>query len=310
MPERSPDERICGLPLAKPPREVEDLVRVAVENLRAALLSTESGRAGRVVTQSDVQAGTASRLRTWILSSDSDLARLRYHAEFRYFEQDVYQPMRPVPPRPEDVSRVRVAAYVKALLCEGARLLEREWHQRRLCADRRPDFLHEVLRWLRLDRRAWEAVERIGSDGGRYWADRAEFGQLVTRTVTLLRTADRDFPPRMPLYDDLDLRRLADLPDDLPDLAATVERYVDEAVREVEQRLEGLLRWTAYLARDLAAGEDHILRHLDVLDENFSARYADLCMRHARNWQRAIDILDGADLDADPVRPEEEQVEP
>ncbi|PTA46166.1 hypothetical protein [Micromonospora sp. RP3T] len=307
---RRPDDRRCGLPRADPRGEVERLTHLAVENLRAALQSTESGHAGRVVTQSDTGYGTASRLRTWILSSESDLAWLRYHAVFRFFEQDIYRFLQPVSPRPADVTRARVASYVRQLLCEGARLLEREWHKRRLRPERPPTFLHDVLWWVRLDRRTWQVVERIGRDRGLHWEDRAEFGRLVTRAVRLVRTAELHFPPPVPRYEDLDLPQVSAVEDDDPHLAHKVEGRVDDAVSAVYGRLDLLGGAMAGVFEADADDEDRVLRVLDVADHDLTARYAELCMRHARRWQWVLEVLDGAGLDADAVVPDEEQVEP
>ncbi|WFE34684.1 hypothetical protein [Micromonospora sp. WMMD975] len=310
LPDRDPDERRCGLPRANPRGEVELLTHLAVDNLRAALQSTESGRAGRVVTQSDTRYGTASRLRTWILSSDSDLAWLRHHAVFRFFEQDIYQSLQPVSLRPMDVTKVRVASYVKQLLCEGARLLEREWHKRRLQPGQRPSFLHDVLRWVRLDRQTWQVVERIGRDHGLHWEDRAKFGRLVTEAVRLVRTAELHFPPAVPRYDDLDLPQVSRIDDDEPYLANMVEDRVHSSVSRVNACLDQLGHAMAGAFEGEADDEDRVLRVLDVADHDLATAYAEFCMRHARRWQWVIEVLDDADLDVETVVPDEEQIEP
>ncbi|MFC4145727.1 tetratricopeptide repeat protein [Micromonospora mangrovi] len=290
-------------------RAAETLTYRAVENLREALMCTESGRAGRLTVQSDTQAGTASRLRTWIATSDPDLARLRNRAEFRFFQQDAYQPMKPVPLRPEDVSEVRVVAYAKNLLCEGARLLERHWHRQRL-RRRQPRYLHDLVLWLRLDDRTWEVVERIALDGARYWADRAEFSRLVTRTVALQRTTGHHFPPPVPVYDDLRLDEVERLTDDQIQLPWVVDDAVARQVERIDRCLARLLQ-LARAAKATAHRSDQLLRQLDVDDVDLSSEdYTWICMARAALWQEVIELLDDTDLVVDATAPEDEQTEP
>ncbi|MCI4064553.1 hypothetical protein MRQ36_19015 [Micromonospora sp. R77] len=304
-----PDDRAPAGTSAPVNRAAETLTYRAVENLRQALMCTESGRAGRITVQSDTQAGTASRLRTWIATSDPDLARLRNRAEFRFFQQDAYQPLKPVPLRPEDVSEVRVVAYAKNLLCEGARLLERHWHRRRL--DRHPPrYLHDLVLWLRLDDHTWEVLGRIALDGARYWADRAEFSRLVTRTVDLQRTTDHRFPPPVSVYDDLLLDEVEKLTDDEIGLPHLVDAAVERQVQRIDRCLARLVQ-LARAAKVTAHRSDQLLRQLDVDDVELSPEdHAWICMARAALWQQVIELLDDTDLVVDTVAPEDEQTEP
>ncbi|MFC0005637.1 hypothetical protein [Micromonospora siamensis] len=292
-----------------PQPDVEALTYRAVESLRAALMRTESGLAGRLGVQSDTKSGTASRLRTWIASSDPDLARLRNHVEFRFFQQDAYQPMKPVLLRPEDVSRVRVAAYTKRLLVEGARLLESNWHCRRDKGSKM-DF-HEFRRLVRLDTDTWRVVQRIAQDGGLFWEDRAEFGRLVTQAARLVTTAEKHFPPPIAIYDDLVIDGLDALRDDRPDLAVRVGELTGDEVEDILDQLRVRGSAIAAIGRRRDEATTEYLRGRDVRDEPFSADdYSRLCMLYAGSWQELVDLLRDVGMNVRSVDPADEQTEP
>ncbi|GGL89354.1 tetratricopeptide repeat protein [Micromonospora yangpuensis] len=306
---RSDQERGICLPETQPGAEAEALTFLAVQNLRASLIGTQSGTAGRLAVQSDTNSGVASRLRTWIASSDPDLERLRNEPQFRFFQQDVYQPMKPITLLPEDVTEVRIVAYTKKLLCEGARLLERKWHQRRF--DGPPTFLHEVLGWIRVDAETWTVVAELVQDRARFWEHRARFSRAVTEAVELIRTADHHFPPPVPPYEDLVLPRVERIPDDEPDPTRKVDRLVREWVEEIDYRLKVLGSLLAESAIRVSDASDKLTRTADVEDRRFEPKYfAALCMERAQLWQQVIEILDGTDLAIESIVPEEEQTEP
>lgn len=297
-----------------PPGELGDdqrqrlLTEYAVIELQAVLASAGSKVAGQVSLQATTQTGVASRLRSWIASSDPDFGRLRGSDDFRFLQLDLDQPMRSVLRRPENVTRIRIAAYVKKLLHDGAALLERNWHQR--CEPPWRADVHDLIKWLELDDRTWRLLARMAEDRAWYWLHRAQFCRLVTEAVELVHVADLRFPPPVPVFDELVIEK----PDGLESLSRrdqSVEARVAELTRHVDEVVQQVGRVTATLSAATAEVGLATLRRVDAEGERPGVeRLRAVCGRRAAHWQRVVDILSDDRLRVEFVDPVNIQLEP
>ncbi|MEE6257880.1 tetratricopeptide repeat protein [Plantactinospora sonchi] len=265
-----------GSPHPLPP-PVAPLVEKAVEQLRAALTCTESGVA-------------ADRLRRWILSSEPDLAPLRRLQDFGYFEEEVYPSLRVVFPRPDKPINIRMSAYAKQLICQGAVLLEQTWHDRALPPQTADP--HLLIRWLDLDAETWETLCRIALDHARYWRDRAEFIRLLRRAVDPIRIAEARFPPEIPRFDDLVLSGADRLVGDGTRAEENIERLARFNIALVDRRLDAIYQTVAEHAGD---GSLRARRRLSGMDFRGEALRGDetqqICTRQAGRWHQVAERM-------------------
>lgn len=107
--------------------------------------------------------------RYWLQAGDPDLAGLRRYACFRAFETRVYG--RPLPAT-ENIGKYELYLYLRTVLEDAARHLEREWRRRANSQARK--FTYESFEeWWRLERHAWELAIRLGRFY-RQWQTRRE----------------------------------------------------------------------------------------------------------------------------------------
>ncbi|MEO3748080.1 tetratricopeptide repeat protein [Plantactinospora sp. B5E13] len=281
-----------GNPHPLPP-PVAPLVAKAVEQLRAALACTESGVA-------------ADRLRRWILSSEPDLAPLRRLQDFGYFEEEVYPSLRVVLPRPDKPINIRMSAYAKQLICQGAVLLEQTWHDRALPPQTADP--HLLIRWLDLDAETWDTLCRIALDHARYWRDRAEFIRLLRRAVDPIRIAEARFPPQIPRFDDLVLSGADRLVGDGTRAEENVEQVARSNIALVDRKLNAIHQAVAEQAGD---GSLRARRRLSGMDYRGEPLRGDetqqICTRQAGRWHQVAERMreTGPAVDVnglDPVR--------
>ncbi|MEV4754668.1 hypothetical protein AB0J86_06090 [Micromonospora sp. NPDC049559] len=262
-------------------QQVKRLAYQAVEQLRASLACTDSG--------------VAARLRVWIVSSDPDLAPLRHQPEFRHFERDEYPSLKLFFPRPDKVINVRMSAYAKELLCEGAGLLEQTWHRRALPAPAAD--LHRLMNWLELDARIWEALTRISRDRARYWRDRAEFIHLVKEAADPVLVAEASFPPAVPGFDDVVMAGSEEF--DWDDLRSPepVERLAQQRIDLVDKKISALAGTLAKRGGDESLLDRAMLVGMDLRGERLDREQArEVCRRHAAAWQRVAGHMDEAGI--------------
>lgn len=253
----------------------------AVEQLRASLACTDSG--------------VAARLRSWIVSSDPDLAPLRHQPEFRHFERDEYPSLKLFFPRPDKVINLRMSAYAKQLLCDGAGLLEQTWHGRGVRSDGVD--LHRLMDWLELDARAWEVLRRIAKDRARYWRDRVEFIHLVKEAADPVDVAEAGFPPAVPGFDDVVMAGSEELDGDDLRSAGPIERLVQRRINAVDRKISSMEVTLAKHGGDLSLLDKAALAAMDLRGERLREGQAgELCARRAARWQRVAGHLDQAGL--------------
>ncbi|MEV4771243.1 hypothetical protein [Micromonospora humida] len=310
VPPPSPAAELAPAPPAglEDDRRRRSLTGYAVIELQAAMASAGSRPAAQVSLQTTTQTGVASRLRSWIGSSDPDFGRLRGSDEFRFLQLDLYQPMRSVWRRPENVTRIRIAAYVKKLLHDGAGLLERNWHRR--CAPPWRGDVHDMIEWLDLDNRTWRLLGKMAEDRAWYWLHRAQFCRLVTEAVDLVRVADLRFPPPVPTFDEL----VIEVPDGLESPLrrdGAVEKRVADLTAHVDEIVQQIGRVTAELSAASAELGLGALRRLDADgDQPDLTSLREVCSRRAAHWQRVVDLLSDDRLRVEFIDPEHIQLEP
>jgi hypothetical protein len=278
----------------------------AVQQLRASLACTESG--------------VAARLRTWILSSDPDLAPLRHQPEFRHFERDEYPSLKLFFPRPDKVINVRMSAYTKQLICDGADLLERTWQRRGAPAAGTPPpaaagsppadgtapggppptdgtDLHRLMGWLDLDARAWHLLGRIAGDRGRYWRDRAEFVSLLKEATDPVKVAEAGFPPPVPGFDDVVMDGSEQLDWDDLSRAEPVERLAQRRIELVDRKISAMESTLAADGENTSRADRATLGALaergEEIDEAAAHR---LCAARAGRWQRVVEHMNSAGI--------------
>jgi len=259
------------------PPPVAPLVARAVEHLRAAVACTESGVA-------------ADRLRRWILSSEPDLAPLRRLQDFGYFEEEVYPSLRVVFPRPDKPINTRMSAYAKQLVCQGAMLLERTWHDRALSPPTADP--HQLIHWLDLDAETWEVLCRIALDHARYWRDRAEFIRLVREAADPIRVAEARFPPNIPRFDDLMLSGADRLVGDGTHPEESIEQLARRNIALVDRRLDLIYQAIAEHAGDGSLQARRRLAEMDYRGEPLRGDEAQsICTRQAGRWHQVAERM-------------------
>lgn len=273
--------------------EVGQLTEKAVERLQASLACTESG--------------VAARLRNWISSSDPDLGRLRQQPEFRRFERDQYPRLRLVLPRPDKVTTAQTAAYAKQLICQSARLLEREWHHRG-----RPSEdvdIHQLIDWLDLDARTWVTLKRIAADRAWHWRDRAEFIQLVREAVDLASAGSAKFPPAVPCFDDVVMPGSAELASDDSRSGAQIEHLVGCHVEQFENTLRTMRVRVAEQGACASRLSQAQVARMDLRGEPLQESHVrEVCSSRAGSWQRVVRHLAKARIEVDPIDPKDVQL--
>ena len=274
---------------------IEQLACKAVEQLRASLACTESG--------------VAARLRAWIVSSDPDLAPLRHQPEFWHFERDEYPSLKLFFPRPDKVINLRMSAYVKELLCEGANLLEQTWHRRALQPEGMD--IHQVIDWLTVDIRTWEVLERIARDRARYWRDRADFIHLVREAVDPAAVAEASFPPAVPGFDDVVMAGSEEFDGDDFRSPAPIEELVQNRIERVDQTILSMERKFAKPGCDAGRRDRTELCNRDLRGGRLLEGQArEICNRHAGRWRRVAEHMGEAGLTVSPSQPVDVQQRP
>ncbi|MBB4957853.1 hypothetical protein [Micromonospora polyrhachis] len=274
---------------------IEQLSCKAVEQLRASLACTESG--------------VAARLRAWIVSSDPDLAPLRHQPEFWHFERDEYPSLKLFFPRPDKVINLRMSAYVKELLCEGAGLLEQTWHRRSRQSEGTD--IHQVIDWLGVDIRTWEVLERIARDRARYWRDRADFIQLVREAVDPAKLAEAAFPPAVPGFDDVVMAGSEEFDGDDLRSPVPIEELVQHRMDSVDRTI--LSVEIEFAKRGCEASRRHRteLCNRDLRGGQLLAGQArEICNRHAARWRRVAEHMAEAGLTVSASEPVDIQQRP
>jgi tetratricopeptide (TPR) repeat protein len=262
-------------------RQVERLAYKAVEQLRASLACTESG--------------VAARLRTWIVSSAPDLAPLRHQPEFRHFERDEYPSLKLFFPRPDKVINLRMSAYAKQLICDGAGLLEQTWHHRGLSSEDAD--LHQLMDWLELDARTWEVLGRIAKDRARYWRDRAEFVSLLREAVDPVDVAEAAFPPAVPGFDDVVMAGSDELDGDDLRSPEPIARLVQQRIQVLDGKLSAMEVSLAKYGGEASRLDKARLATMDVQGERLpTGRARAMCARRAARWQRVAEHMDSAGI--------------
>jgi hypothetical protein len=105
----------------------------------------------------------------WLQAGDPDLVGLRRYTCFRAFETRVYG--RPLPAT-VDIARYELYSYLRAVLEDAAKHLEREWRKR--AAWPAGELTHAIFEeWWRQERHAWELAIRLGRFY-RQWQTRRE----------------------------------------------------------------------------------------------------------------------------------------
>ncbi|MDT5024672.1 MAG: hypothetical protein QOE61_1098, partial [Micromonosporaceae bacterium] len=161
------------------------LIEKSMEYLREAMAHADS----------DV----ATRKRVWILANDPDLIPLRYQPAFGRFEVDVYPTMVTGFPRPRRIIGVRAVECTRRLIQRGADALAETWHDRALG---RGD-AEQAIRWLKNEIQTWRTLQSIADTDGRHWLYRKEFIEIVRGVVDSDALNHREFPPSLPLFEDV-----------------------------------------------------------------------------------------------------------
>jgi tetratricopeptide (TPR) repeat protein len=164
---------------------------------------------------------------SWVVSEDPDLDSLRRTDAFRDFEQRWFPAPRPTRMRPGNVHRLELSRYTAAVIVEGARMIERVWHERAARAGRVD--VHEVMSWWRGEIAAWQNAARL-AEHHRHWQTRVE----VLRDLQAY--ADRHDEEPFVLHHP----RYSDDPLDDPAMSAAALECADERCRALAAYLRCL----------------------------------------------------------------------
>jgi hypothetical protein len=248
---------------ARPLARKQDLVRAAVDQLRAAI--------------ADPRSDFRHDARRWLLDEDPDLANLRRDDAFRNLRAQFFPSASPALPRPrrQQVHDLEADVHLCRLVAAAARRFEESWHERH---SRRRHDTHELLEWWEADLRAWSRLADVAKNP-RHWQTRRRFRDEVNAGTEPLEVFHQS-------YADLPIARL------LRVTPGSSEQHAQDKAEAFHASTVATLRtlvWTAQAREARATSIVAQLRRADAEGTEPTTVVAQL-PEAAAAWQRVADL--------------------